>query len=104
MPCSTALAVPCGQLLLGLQRARASACQHHVAHPEFESGVIWGTTWVLLRLEENDLGVELGGESSWLPRCGCGPRSAGPTPPTSSRPAWAMRSACAVPRFRMCSG
>ena len=54
-----ALAVPCGQFPLTPQSGRASACQHHVAHPEFESGVIWGMTWVLLRLEENDVGVDL---------------------------------------------
>ena len=55
-----ALAVPCGQFPLTPQSGRASACQHHVAHPEFESGVIWGMTWVLLRLEENDFAVDLG--------------------------------------------
>jgi hypothetical protein len=110
--CSAMLAVPCGQLLLGPQSARASACQHHVAHPEFESGVIWGMTWVLLRLEENDLevdsevdlGVDLGAESYWLPRCGSGPRPGGPTLPTNSRPAWAMRSACAALKSLTCSG
>src|ERR1700722_13112755 len=66
LSCPVRPTVPCGQLLLGLQRARASACQPHIAHPEFVPGVIWGMTWVLLRLEENVLVVE----SYWRPRCG----------------------------------